>query len=49
MLVLTVVVVKFYPSGEKSNNNVYVATTSGKISEIERAEKGNKINRRYYW
>ena len=32
-----------YPSGEKSNNNVYVATASGKISEIERAEKGNKI------
>merc|ERR1712146_151321 len=32
-----------YPSGEKSNNNVYVATASGKISEIERAEKGSKI------
>merc|ERR1712070_1024270 len=26
-----------YPSGEKSNNNVYLATASGKISEIERA------------
>ena len=32
-----------YPSGEKSNNNVYTATAGGKISEIERSEKGNKI------
>jgi apocytochrome f len=29
-----------YPSGEKSNNNIYLATTNGKIKEIEISEKG---------
>ena len=24
-----------YPSGEKSNNNIYLSTTNGKIKEIE--------------
>jgi apocytochrome f len=33
-----------YPTGEKSNNNVYVASSSGKITEINVSEKGeNKL------
>jgi apocytochrome f len=33
-----------YPNGEKSNNNVYLSSTNGKIKEIEILEKGeNKI------
>ena len=33
-----------YPTGEKSNNNVYLATSNGKITEINISEKGeNKL------
>ncbi len=32
-----------YPTGEKSNNNVYLSTVNGKISGIELTEKGSKI------
>lgn len=31
---------QLYPSGDKSNNNTYTATTSGKINNIEALEKG---------
>jgi len=33
-----------YPTGEKSNNNIYLATSNGKITEINISEKGeNKL------
>nr|YP_009297172.1 cytochrome f [Porphyridium sordidum]AOM66515.1 cytochrome f [Porphyridium sordidum] len=31
---------QLYPSGDKSNNNIYTATASGKINNIETLEKG---------
>nr|YP_010337335.1 cytochrome f [Pulvinaster venetus]UNJ16920.1 cytochrome f [Pulvinaster venetus] len=32
---------QIYPSGEKSNNNVYTSSVTGKITKIEKLEKGN--------
>jgi len=29
-----------YPSGEKSNNNIYTSTVAGKVTEIEVTDKG---------
>ena len=34
---------QLYPTGEKSNNNAIIATTSGQITEIAKTEKGDTV------